>query len=148
MTHECDSEFLTSAKLYDFQSDVTDFLDMAPGSSGSTSTAAAAKAKKPKATKLVDVTQLRNKFIVKITTVIKFTKTSLMEALSQLNTYKAEEHVLMEKWTRFSDLIHYEVYSSGLVSLVYLLLHSASHTKTVGVLVCQVVSFCAVCCEV
>lgn len=71
---------------------------------------AAANAKKPKATKLVDVTQLRNKFIVKLTTVIKFTKTHLVEALSLLNTYKTEEHELVSKWIRFLDFIHHGVW--------------------------------------
>ena len=102
MTHECDSDFLSSAKLVDFQAEFTDFTLI--GSSNST--ASRAKAKKRgggtgKSTKLIDVTQMRAKFVVKVNTVAVTAATHLKESLSFYQKYCESEGELMANFRSF-----------------------------------------------
>ena len=102
MTHECDSDFLTSAKLVDFQAEFTDFTFLGSGNS----TASKAKAKKRgsgtgKSTKLIDVTQMRAKFVVKINSVAVTAETHVKEALNFYQKYCEAEQDLMTNFKSF-----------------------------------------------
>lgn len=98
VSHDCESDFLSSAKLYDFQDDWTNFTDVG----GPNCTAAKARRKgnnKAKGnTKLVDVTQLRTKFTVKISTVAKTAGTYLKEAHAFFEKYQESEKELFDKF--------------------------------------------------
>lgn len=105
VTHDCDSEFLQTCSLIDFQRELTAFAS--PGSSETT--LAKAKGKKGKssssgakgAAKLVDVTQLRAKFIVKITSVVRMSKAHVHDALDLFVKYRDnEESTLIQKFNR------------------------------------------------
>lgn len=108
MTHDCESELLSSAKLRDFSEEWTDFTLLGAGNSTS------AKARKGRrqsgsgtgsgggGSKLVDVTQLRTKFMVKITNVAKTAKTHLNEVLAFYGKYCDEEKDLLNNFKCFS----------------------------------------------
>ena len=105
VTHDCSSDFLASAALKGFVADTDDFLELSnKGSSKSTLGAAVGSKKtgtgKGKVAKLVDVTQVRAKYIVKIQNSIQFTKTALSEAIKQFKVYAEEEGQLFESHKR------------------------------------------------
>jgi len=88
--------------LVDFQAEFTDFTLLGSGNS----TAARAKAKKRgsgtgKSTKLIDVTQMRAKFVVKVNSVAVTAETHLKEAISFYEKYCESEEELMANFKSF-----------------------------------------------
>lgn len=57
-----------------------------------------------KSSKLVDVIQLRNKYIVKLLGIIKFTKAAVDESMTKYIAYKTEETELFELHDRYLDV--------------------------------------------
>ena len=57
-----------------------------------------------KGSKLVDVIQLRSKYIVKLLNIVKFTKAAVEESLGKYVSYKEEEAELFELHGRHLDL--------------------------------------------
>ena len=103
VTHDCDSEFLQYCRLIDFQSELTLFA--VPGSEETTLAKSKNKGKKTstgnKGSKLVDVNQVRARFIVKITAVIKMTKAQLVEVEGAYKKYCEQESDLMAKYKSY-----------------------------------------------
>lgn len=99
VSHDCESDFLSSAKLYDFQEDWTTFTEIG----GPNSTAQKARRNKGnvknKESKLVDITQMRAKFTVKINTVAKTVSTHLAESIAFYVKWRDGEEELMQKFT-------------------------------------------------
>ena len=102
VTHDCESEFITSAKLYNFQEELTEFVDIG----GTQTTTNKAKRRKGGggtggSNKLVDVTQLRAKFSVKLSTVTKTALTHLKEATAMYEAYAIAEKELIDRFRSF-----------------------------------------------
>ena len=57
-----------------------------------------------KSSKLVDVIQLRNKYIVKLLSIIKFTKAAVDESMTKYIAYKVDETELFELHDRYLDV--------------------------------------------
>lgn len=116
VSHDCESDFLSSAKLYDFQDDWTNFTE----AGGPNCTASKARRKgtnnKKGNTKLVDVTQLRTKFTVKISTVAKTAGTNIKEALLFFEKYKESEKELFDK---FNSLLENDTNTKYVVCSTY-----------------------------
>ena len=116
VSHDCESDFLSSAKLYDFQDDWTNFTE----AGGPNCTASKARRKgtnnKKGNTKLVDVTQLRTKFTVKISTVAKTAGTNIKEAQLFFEKYKESEKELFDK---FNSLLENDTNTKYVVRSTY-----------------------------
>ncbi|CAK9053120.1 unnamed protein product, partial [Durusdinium trenchii] len=120
VAHDCDSEFLQSCRLIDFQAEITNFVS--GGSSETTLAKSKAKNKRKSGQstassgKLVDITQLRAKFIVKIDSVIQMARVQLAECQTLFIKYEQdEEPELLEKFRSFvtkgatqSDILQWE----------------------------------------
>ena len=90
MTQDSESDFFASAKLVTF----TD-ADTWAGAKGNNCLAESRKGKARGAgtgkDKLVDVTTIRNKFIIKTNSLAMFARTALKEAIEAATTYFADE---------------------------------------------------------
>ena len=127
MTHDCESEFITSARLYNFQEELTEFADIG----GAQTTTSKAKNKKRAGgstggvNKLVDVTQLRAKYSVKLSTVTKTALTHLKESVAMYDSYVESEKALFDKFRGF--LFAIECFSQIPPVLIICSSHSKSH---------------------
>ena len=102
VTHSCDTEFITSAKLMNFEDDMTEFVELSGNSAAAKAKrkAESNKAKGSKNTKLVDVTQLRAKYVMKIGQVAKMSVAHLNDVLEFYTKYSEHESELMDKFKR------------------------------------------------
>lgn len=95
VTHDMDSEFIMSAKLHNFQADSTVFLEGGSGQSvverAKTGGGKKKDGKNAAGGKLVDVSQLRSRFVIKVSAMAKFTTTALKEALKMHSEWAANE---------------------------------------------------------
>ena len=105
VTHSCDSEFLSTVRLVDFQSEDTNFLMLGDIAGGKSALSKAKKSNNNKGNKLIDVTQLKARFQVKLGNVARMSQVALDDVIALYQAYHAEEGELFLKFQSVSAVI-------------------------------------------